>query len=58
MLGILWCGVSSAALEALGLAQVEDGGSGPDQNGSQPLVGRCSFVPVPVGARPSEIVWS
>jgi hypothetical protein len=36
----------------------EDGGAGPNQNGSQPLVWRGSFLPVLAGTRPSSILWS
>ena len=55
MLGVLRCGESFGAL---GPVHTEDGGSGPDLNGSQPLVGWGSFVPVPAGTRPSTILWS
>jgi hypothetical protein len=58
VLGVLQHGVSSGALNTLGLVHVEDGRAGPDLNGSQPLVGWGSFVPVPAGTRPSMIVWS
>ena len=58
VLGVLWCGVSSGVLDALGRVHSVDGGAGPDLNGSQPLVGRGSFAPVPVGTRPSTILWS
>ena len=52
-----------STLEALGLrwVQKEDGKgcvSGPDQNGSQPLIGQDSFTPVPAVTRPSKILWS
>ena len=58
VLGVLWHGESSGALDALGQVHTEDGGAGTDLNGSQPLVGRGSFVPVPAGTRPSLILWS
>ena len=58
VLGVLWRGESSGALDALGRVHAEDGGAGPDLNGSQPLVGQNSFVPVPAVTRPSEILWS
>ena len=58
VLGVLWHGESSGALDALGQVHTEDGGAGPDLNGSQPLVGWGSFVPVPAGTRPSAILWS
>jgi hypothetical protein len=56
VLGVLWHGESSGTLDALGRVYTEDGGAGPNLNGSQPLVGwGC---PVPAGTRPSEILWS
>ena len=58
VLGVLWCGVYSGVLDALGRVHSVDGGAGPDLNGFQPLVGRGSFAPVPVGTRPSTILWS
>ena len=58
VLGVLQCGESSGALDALGCVHAEDGGAVPDLNGSQPLVGRGSSVPVPAGTRPSRILWS
>ena len=58
LLGFLWRGESSGALDALGQVHAEDGGAGPDLNGSQPLVGLGPFVLVPAGTRPSEILWS
>ena len=58
VLGVLLCGESSGALDALGQVHAEDGGAGPDLNGSQPLMGWRSFVPVPAGTRPSTILWS
>ena len=58
VLGVLWCGVSSGVLDALGRVHSVDGGAGPDLNGSQPLVRWGSFAPVPVGTRPSRILWS
>jgi hypothetical protein len=58
MLGVLLRGESSSALDALGQVQAEDGGDGPNLNGSQPLVGQGSFVPVPAGTSPSAILWS
>ena len=56
VLGVLQRGESSGALDALGRVHTEDGGAGTDLNGSQPLVGRGSFVPVPAGTRPSAIL--
>ena len=53
MLGILQRGESSGALDALGQVHKEDGRACPNRNGSQPLVGQGSFVPVPAGTRPS-----
>ena len=47
VLGLLWHGESSGALEALGWVFTEDGGAEPDRKGSQPLVGQGAFVPVP-----------
>ena len=58
VLGSLRNGESSGALDALGQVHTEDGGAGPDLNGSQPLVGRGSFAPVHVGTRPSGILWN
>ena len=58
VLGVLRCGESSDALDALGRVQAEDGGAGSDLNGSQPLIGHGSFVPVLTGTRPSVIFWS
>ena len=58
MLGVLRCGSSSGALDALGLVHGEDGRAAPDLNGSQPLVGWGSSVPVPAGTRPPAILWS
>jgi hypothetical protein len=58
VLGVLWCGESSGALDALSRVHVEDGGAGPDQEESQPLVRQGSFVPVPAGTRLSLILWS
>jgi hypothetical protein len=55
VLGVLCHGESSGALDALGQVHAEVGG---DLNGSQPLVGRGSFVPAPAGTRPSTILWS
>ena len=43
LLGVLWRGESSGALNALGWVYMEDGGAGPYQKGSQPLFGRRSF---------------
>ena len=51
-------GKFSGALDALGRVHTEDGGAGPNLNGSQLLVGWGSFVPVLAGTRPSEILWS
>ena len=42
VLGVLWHGESSGALGP-GRVHTEDGGAGPDLNGSQPLVGWGSF---------------
>ena len=56
VLGVLWRGESSGALDALDWVHSEDGGAGPYLNGSQTLVGRDSFVPVPAGTRPSAIL--
>ena len=58
VLGVLQLGESSGALDTLGQVHAEDGGAGPDLNGSQPLVGLESFAPVPTGTRPSTILWS
>ena len=58
VLGVLLCGESSGALDALCHVHSEDGGAGPDLNGSQPLVWRGSLAPVPAGTRPSTILWS
>ena len=52
MLGILRGGESSCVLEALDRVHAEDGGAGPDLNGSQPLGGQGSFVPVPAAIDP------
>jgi hypothetical protein len=57
-LGFLRCGEFSGVLDALGRVHAEDGRAGHDLNGSQPLVGLGSFVPVPAGTRPSSILWS
>jgi hypothetical protein len=56
VLGVLQRGESSGALYALGWVHAEDSGAGPNLNGSQPLVGQGSFVPVPAGTRPSAIL--
>ena len=58
VLGVLRHGEFYGVLDALGQVHAEDGGAGSDLNGSQPLVGRGSFVPVPAGTRPSVILWS
>ena len=58
VLGVLWCGESSGALDALGKVHAKDGVAGPNLNGSQPLVRQGSSVPVPAGTRPSAILWS
>ena len=58
VLGVLQCGESSGALDARGWVHAEDSGAGPNLSGSQTLVGRGSFVPVPAGTRPSAILWS
>ena len=58
LLGVLLYAESSGALEAIGQVHAEDGRAGPDLNGSQPLVRRGSFVPVPAGTRPTAILWS
>jgi hypothetical protein len=52
VLGILRGGESSCVLEALDRVHAEDGGAGPDLNGSQPLGGQGSFVPVPAAIDP------
>ena len=44
MLGVLWQGESSGALDALGQVHTEDGGAGPDLNGSQALVPLSLFL--------------
>jgi hypothetical protein len=54
VLGVLRRGESSAVLDALGQVHTEDGGAGPNLNGSQPLVRRGSSVPVPAGTRSSS----
>ena len=56
VLGVLRCGESSGALDALSWVHAEDGGAGPDLNGSQSLVRWGSFVPVPASTRPSTIL--
>jgi hypothetical protein len=53
VLGVLWHEESSSALDAFGWVHVEDDWASPDLNGSQPLVGRGSSVPVSAGTRPS-----
>jgi hypothetical protein len=58
VLGVLRSGESSGPLGALDRVHKEDGGAGPAWKESQPLVGQCSFVPVPAGTRPSMILWS
>ena len=58
VLGVLWRGESFAALDALGWVHAEDGGAGPDLNGSQRLVGRGSSVLVSAGTRSSLILWT
>ena len=58
VLGVLWHEESSSALDAFGWVHVEDDWASPDLNGSQPLVGQGSFVPVPAGTRPSRILWN
>jgi hypothetical protein len=58
VLGVLRRGESSGALDAFSRVHVEDGRAGPDLNGSQPLVGWGSFVPVFASTRPSVILWS
>ena len=58
VLGVLWRGESSGALDALGWVHTEDGRAGPYLNGSQPLVRWGSFVAVPAGTRPFVILWS
>ena len=58
VLGFLHHGESSGVLDALGWVHAEDGGAGPDLNGSHYLVGWGSSVPVLDGTRPSLIVWS
>ena len=39
MLGVLWHAESFGVLDTLDHVHKEDGGAGPDLNGSQPLVG-------------------
>ena len=56
VLGVLQRGESSGDLDTLIQVHTEDGGAGPDLNGSQPLVRWGSFVPVPAGTRPSVIL--
>ena len=56
MLGVLRSRESSGALDALGQVHTEDGRAGPKLNGSQPLVGLGSFVPVPADIRASQIL--
>ena len=58
VLGVLRRRLSSVALYALGWVHTEDGRAGPDLSGSQPLVRRGSFVPIPACTRPSAILWS
>ena len=58
VLGVLQRRESSGALDALGQVHAEDGGAGPDLNGSQRLVGRGSSVLVSAGTRSSLILWS
>jgi hypothetical protein len=58
VLGVLQCGESSGALDALSRVHEEDGRAGPDLNGSQTLVGQGSFIRVPAGTRASVILWS
>jgi hypothetical protein len=48
---LLWHGESSGVLEALGWVDAEDGRAGLNLDGSQPLVGWGSSVPVPAGTR-------
>jgi hypothetical protein len=55
VLGVLWLGESSGALDALGRVHAEDGSAGPDLNGTESLVGKGSSVPLPAGTRPSAI---
>ena len=57
VLGVLWHGESSETLDALCWIHAQDGGAGPDQKESQPLVGWGSFIPVPAGTRPSISLW-
>ena len=58
ILGVLWHGESSGALDTLGQVHAEDGMTGPDLNGSQPLAGRGSSVSVLAGTRTSAVLWS
>ena len=58
VLGVLRCRESSGALDNLVQVHAEDGGAGPDQEESQPLVMQGSFVRVPAGTRSSVILWS
>ena len=57
VLGVLWHGESSGALDALSWVHAEDGGACPNLNRSQPLVRWGSSFPVPAGKRPSSILW-
>ena len=57
LLGVLWHGESSGALDALSWVHAEDGGACPNLNRSQPLVRWGSSFPVPAGKRPSSILW-
>ena len=54
VLGVLWHEESSSALDAFGWVHVEDDWASPDLNGSQPLVGQGSSVPVPAGTNPLQ----
>ena len=54
--GVLWFGESSGALDALSWVHAEDGQTGPNLNGSQPLVWQSSLVSVLAFTRPSEIL--
>ena len=56
VLNVLGHGESSGALDFLGQVHAEDARVGPDLNRSQLLVWWSSFVPVPAGTRPSEIL--
>ena len=56
VLGVLRCGESSGALDALSWVHAEDGRASPNLNGSQPLVWQGSVVSVLAFTRPSAIL--